>query len=98
LFFGHLVQTARAQQREAQGAMLRAQRMELLSTVSHDLRNPLGVIDSLTGLLLDGDAGRLNGDQQTLLQRIRVSIRQVLNLSNNLIDAERIELNNLALR
>ena len=98
LFFGHLVQTARAQQREAQGAMLRAQRMELLSTVSHDLRNPLGVIDSLTGLLLDGDAGRLNGDQQTLLQRIRVSIRQVLNLSNNLIDAERIELDNLALR
>lgn len=95
LFFGHLVQRARSQERERQAAAMRARRMELLSTVSHDLRNPLGVVDALAGLLIDGDAGPLNGDQQTLLQRMRVSIRQVLHLANNLIDAERIELDNL---
>jgi signal transduction histidine kinase len=98
LFFGNLVQRARIREREARSGILRAQRMELLSTVSHDLRNPLGVIDSLTGLLLDGDAGRLNPDQAGLVQRIRLSIRQVLHLSNNLIDAERIELNSFSLR
>ncbi len=98
LFFGNLVQRTRSRQRDAQDGLLRAQRMELLSTVSHDLRNPLGVIDSLTGLLLDGDAGRLNTEQTGLLERIRVSIRQVLHLSNNLIDAERIELNNFPVR
>lgn len=98
LFFGHVVQRARLQQRERQRVAQRAQRMELLSTVSHDLRNPLGVVDALAGLLLEGDAGRLNADQETLLQRMRVSIRQVLNLANNLVDAERIELDSLPLR
>jgi signal transduction histidine kinase len=98
LFFGNLVQNARARERQVRDSALRAQRMELLSTVSHDLRNPLGVIDSLAELLMDGDAGQLNQDQLGLLRRIRVSIRQVLHLSNNLIDAERIELDHFTLR
>lgn len=98
LFFGNLVQNARARQRNEQNRLQRAQRMELLSTVSHDLRNPLGVIESLAVMLLDGDAGRLNAEQEGLLRRIRVSIRQVMHFSNNLIDAERIELNSFAIR
>lgn len=98
LFFGNLVQNARTRQRNEQSRALRAQRMEMLSTVSHDLRNPLGVIESLAVMLLDGDAGQLNADQQGLMRRIRVSIRQVMHLSNNLIDAERIELNNFPIR
>ncbi len=98
LFFGHLVQNSRSRQRVADDRRMRAQRMEILSTVSHDLRNPLGVIDSLAELLMDGDAGPLAREQESLVRRIRVSIRQVLHLSNNLIDAERIELDNFTLR
>ncbi len=98
IFFGNLVQKARARERRERNAMLRSRRMEFLSTVSHDLRNPLGVIESLTDLLLDADAGPLNPEQNDLVQRIHASIRQVLNLSNNLIDAERIELGNFPLR
>ncbi len=98
LFFGNLVQNARSTQRREQDCATRAQRMELLSTVSHDLRNPLGVIDSLAELLLEGDGGELNREQASLVMRIRVSIRQVLHLSNNLIDAERIDLKNFTLR
>ncbi len=98
LFFGNLVQNARITQRREQDGAVRAQRMELLSTVSHDLRNPLGVIDSLAELLMDGDGGELNREQAGLVRRIRVSIRQVLHLSNNLIDAERIDLKNFTLR
>ncbi len=98
LFFGNLVQSARAKQRLAAERERRAQRMEFLSTVSHDLRNPLGVIESLADLLIDGDAGELSSEQANLVQRILVSIRQVLNLSNNLIEAERIDVGNFSLR
>jgi signal transduction histidine kinase len=98
LFFGNLVHNARVQQRQTEAEQARAVRSEFLSTVSHDLRNPLGVIDSLAGLLTDGEAGPLNAGQANLIQRIQVSARQVLNLSGNLIDAERIEAGRLVMR
>ena len=98
LFFGNLVQTARAQQRAAEEARSRALRMELLSTISHDLKNPLGVVQSLASLMLDGDAGPLNDQQTDLTTRIHASVRHALNLSQNLIDAERIEAGRLTLQ
>jgi len=98
IFFGNLVHNARAQQRVQSEARARAVRREFLSTVSHDLRNPLGVIESLACLLLEGDAGPLTAEQNNLVQRIHSSTRQVLNLSGNLIDAERIEAGNFLLR
>ncbi len=98
LFFGNLVQHARDEQREKKQAEQRAMRMELLSTVSHDLRNPLGVVASLADLLLEGDAGELTAEQANLVQRMHASTRQVLNMSNNLIDAERIDLGSFPVR
>jgi signal transduction histidine kinase len=71
--------------------------MELLSAVSHDLKNPLGVIESLASLMLEGDAGTLNEQQTDLTERIHASSRQVITLSLNLIDAERIEAGRLVL-
>lgn len=97
LFFGYLVQSARARERAAQEAQARALRMELLSAVSHDLKNPLGVIESLASLMLEGDAGALNEQQTDLTERIHASSRQVITLSLNLIDAERIEAGRLVL-
>jgi signal transduction histidine kinase len=91
LFFGSLVQGVLTQQREAEEARARAIRMELLSSISHDLKNPLGVIESLASLLLEGDAGPLNQQQADLTQRIHASARHVSRLAINLIDAERIE-------
>jgi signal transduction histidine kinase len=97
LFFGYLVQSARARERANQEARARALRMELLSAVSHDLKNPLGVIESLASLMLEGDAGILNEQQTDLTERIHASSRQVITLSLNLIDAERIEAGRLTL-
>jgi signal transduction histidine kinase len=97
LFFGFLVQNARARERDNQEARARALRMELLSAVSHDLKNPLGVIESLASLMLEGDAGDLNEQQTDLTERIHASSRQVITLSLNLIDAERIEAGRLIL-
>jgi signal transduction histidine kinase len=98
LFFGHLVQDARGREREAEETQARELRMEFLATVSHDLKNPLGTIQSLAFLLLDGDAGALNGQQTDLVRRIHASTRQVINVALNLLDAARIESGKLLLR
>ena len=91
LFFGQLVHLARDRERQAEATQARELRLDLLSGVSHDLKNPLGVIESLADLLLDGSAGELNPQQSDLTRRIRASTRQVITLSQNLIDAERID-------
>ncbi|MBX3027760.1 hypothetical protein KF840_22930 [bacterium] len=98
LFFGQLVHLARNRERDAEAQQARALRLDLLSGVSHDLKNPLGVIESLADLLLDGSAGELNPQQADLTRRIRASTRQVITLSQNLIDAERIEAGRLVVQ
>jgi signal transduction histidine kinase len=98
LFFGHLVHHARVRERSAEDDHSRELRLDLLSAVSHDLKNPLGVIESLADLLLDGSAGPLNAQQADLARRIRTSTRQVLTLSQNLLDAERADAGRLVLQ
>jgi len=62
---------------------------EFVSSVSHDLKSPLNIIGGYTELLeLDGP---LNEDQQTHVERIRASIRQLTTLVTNLLDLARIE-------
>jgi signal transduction histidine kinase len=97
LFFGNLVGNARTRERQAEEARARTLRMEFLSTISHDIKNPLGVIQSMATLLLDGDTGALNAQQSDLIHRIRASVRHVISLSLNIIDAARIEAGHLAL-
>jgi len=89
LFFGHLVEDE-AQSRERL-------RVEFVSTVSHDLKNPLAVIQSIAELLLDGNAGPLNADQAQFVRRIYASARHVIALSHNLLSAARIEAGHLTL-
>ncbi|HVO27894.1 MAG TPA: HAMP domain-containing sensor histidine kinase [Candidatus Margulisiibacteriota bacterium] len=97
LFFGNLVQDARGRERQAHAAREQAQRMETLSGVSHDLKNPLGVIQSLATLLLEGDAGALNDRQMDLVRRIHASTRHVITFALNIIDAARIDAGRLVL-
>jgi signal transduction histidine kinase len=98
LFFSHLVHHARVRERAVEESYERELRLDLLSAVSHDLKNPLGVIDSLAELMLDGNAGPLNSQQADLARRIQASTRQVITLSQNLIDAERVEAGQLVLQ
>jgi signal transduction histidine kinase len=97
MFFGHLVKDMRDREREAEDARAHARRMEILSGISHDLKNPLGVAQTLTMLLLEGDAGQLNDKQTDLVRRIHTSMRRVGNFALNLIDAERIDAGHLVL-
>jgi len=98
LFFSHLVHHARARERSVEESRTRELRFDLLSAMSHDLKNPLGVIESLANLMLDGSAGPLSAQQADLARRIQASARQVIVLSQNLIDAERIDAGRLVLQ
>ncbi len=59
-----------------------------LATVSHDLRNPLGGIIGMTGLLADTE---LNAEQREYVQLAHNSGQQLLSLVNELLDYARIE-------
>jgi len=69
----------------------------VLSAVTHDLKNPLGVIESLAGMLLEHEAGPLNSEQADLIRRIHASVRRGIQLSVNLLDAARIDAGRLRL-
>jgi len=98
LFFGHLVSEARGCERAVEEARAQELRMQFLSTLSHDLKNPLGVIQGLTSLLLEGDSGPLNENQMVLLRRIHASTRHLITFALNLIDAARIDAGRLSLQ
>jgi signal transduction histidine kinase len=98
LFFNRVVHQARARERRLEERGARDLRLDLLSGLSHDLKNPLGVIDQLADLLLDGSTGSLSPQQADLARRIQTSARQVIVLSQNLIDAERIDAGRLEIQ
>lgn len=97
LFFGHLVSDARSRDRQVEEARRREMRLKFLSSVMHDLKNSLGVTQSLATLLLDEEAGALNPEQADFVRRIHATTRHVITFALNLIDAERIEAGQLSL-
>jgi len=98
LFFSHLVHHARRRERAVEEERTSEVRLDLLSALSHDLKNALGVVDSLADLLLESSAGPLNPQQADLTRRIQSSTRQVIALAQNLLDAERVDTGRLVLQ
>ena len=64
---------------------------EFVSQVSHELRTPLTAIKGFTELLLDGDAGRVNAEQQAYLDIVKANVDRLVALINDLLDISRIE-------
>lgn len=99
LFFGHVVQRARIAEREAERAREREHtQKEFIAGVSHDLKNPLGVIRGMAELLLEAEAGPLTSQQADLIHRIHNNAHRVITLALNLLDATRIEAGRLVLQ
>jgi len=71
---------------------------EFVATVSHELRTPLAVIVGYTDLLRDDPAGGFNDEQRDMLQRIHQQCLQVLDLIQAMLDLNRLETRQLALR
>lgn len=58
----------------------RADREQLLQTVSHEWRTPLGIVTGMTALVADGVAGPVTPEQRTLLDRARAATDHLLAL------------------
>jgi len=66
-------------------------RSNLLSSISHDLRTPLGTITGATTTLLDPGPQSAPGDPKVLLGTILQESRRLLRMVNNLLDITKLE-------
>lgn len=71
---------------------------EFVSLVSHELRTPLTSIKGYIDLLMDGDAGALNEEQQDYLAIVQNNADRLVALINDLLDVSRIESGRIELR
>jgi len=92
LSIGHIAEQIRRAQREAFEASERERlRTEFISSVIHDLKSPLGVIQVMLEMLSDSASGALSAKQTKFVRLMQTSLQQVLTLSLNFLDANRIE-------
>ncbi len=61
-----------------------------LSTVSHEMRNPLNAMLGFSNLLLTGAAGPLNEKQQSYIRRVDDASHHLLRLVNDYLDLARV--------
>ncbi|HET9410471.1 MAG TPA: ATP-binding protein [Candidatus Dormibacteraeota bacterium] len=61
-----------------------------LSTVSHEMRNPLNAMLGFSNLLLTGAAGQLNEKQQNYVHRVDEASHHLLRLVNDYLDLARV--------
>jgi len=61
-----------------------------LSTVSHEMRNPLNAMLGFSSLLLTGAAGPLNENQQSYVRRVDDASNHLLRLVNDYLDLARV--------
>jgi PAS domain S-box-containing protein len=64
---------------------------DFVSLVSHELRTPLTSIKGYVDLLLDGEVGELEAEQQEFLGIVRNNAERLVGLINDLLDISRIE-------
>ena len=69
-----------------------------LSNMSHEFRTPVNSILSLTGLLLEGVDGDLNGEQEKQVSFIRKSAEALSELVNDLLDLAKVESGQVTVR
>ena len=71
---------------------------KFLGIASHDLRNPLGVIQAFSGLLMEEIEDSLDEDQKEYLDTIENKSGEMLELVNDLLDVSVIESGKLDLK
>jgi signal transduction histidine kinase len=72
-------------------AQLERMKDVFLGTVSHELRTPMSAIKGYVSVLLQTERDSLSSEGYEYLQTIDISIKQLLQLANELIDVSRME-------
>ena len=62
-----------------------------LGMVSHELRTPMSAIQGYVDILLASESGKISDAGYEYLQTIKVSVKQLIQLANELIDLSRME-------
>ena len=65
---------------------------EFVSLASHQLKTPLSSINWYAEMLLDGDAGKLNEQQEDFVKEIHKGNQRMVDLVNSLLNVSRLEL------
>lgn len=86
-----------AQRRAEEAQRAIEARERFIRGVTHDLKNPLGVVDGYAELLELGLRGELSEEQRRVVGRIRASVRSVLAALADLVELSRAEVGALPL-
>ena len=81
----------------AELSRLNTEKNQFLGMAAHDLRNPLGVIVTVSEMLLDEAAADLRADHLEMVEMIHGQGRFMLRLVNDLLDVSKIEAGRLEL-
>ncbi len=71
---------------------------DFVSLVSHELRTPLTSLKGFTDLIMDGDAGPLEGPVREYMKIIQFNTDRLISLVNDILDVTRLESGHIDLR
>jgi signal transduction histidine kinase len=74
------------------------ERREFVSTVSHELRTPLTSMKMYTDMLGEGDAGKLNEQQQRLVDNMKSTVDRLSRMVDDLNDVSLLEAGRFSLQ
>ncbi len=80
---------------EEQTQDLEQQKIHFLSLLYHQLWTPLTTIKGYSSMILEGSFGKINSEAQTAVEAIYQSSQQLIDITENYLNASRIELGKL---